>query len=68
MCLNYENQNICETRADDFHANDGDFVDVILLYFPRLLYLDCLKFLRLQSLLYRKHICQSYEDQLWGDR
>jgi hypothetical protein len=46
MCPNYESHNVGETRAGDFHANDGDFVDVILLYFLQMLYLNCLKFLR----------------------
>lgn len=44
----------------------GDFVDVILLYLSRLLYLDCLKFLRLQSLPYRKHSLSELQRSVMG--
>ena len=66
MCLKYESHYICEARAEDFHVNDGDFVDVILLYLPWLLYLDCLKFLRLQSLPYRKHNLSELQSSVTG--
>jgi hypothetical protein len=66
MCPSYESHNVCETRAEDFYANDGDFVDVILLYFPQLLNLDCLKFLRLQSLPYRKHSLSELQRSIMG--
>jgi hypothetical protein len=70
MCPNYESHNICETRAEDFHANDGGLRGCNLAILS-----STVKF-RLSKVcpasvppyLIENTVCLSYKDQLWGDR